>query len=77
MPQIDIVLTAEGQIGIYVQDGSFPEGKASIEAILELLGTRMPLTNVSAVESHRPNADQVEQQHRHHLPAPGGLPHDH
>lgn len=77
MPQIDIVLTADGQIGFYVQDGSFAEGKASIEALVAVLGSQMPLTGLSEVERHRPNAEQIEQQQPQHTHLPGGPTHEH
>ena len=77
MPHIDIVLTADGQIGFYVQDGSFAEGKASIEALVAILGSQMPLTPLSEVESHRPNAEQIEQRQPHHTHLPGGPAHEH
>ena len=77
MPKIDIVLTADGQVGFYVQDGSFAEGKASIEALVAMLGSRMPLTPLSEVESHRPNAEQIEQHQPQHTHVPGGPVHEH
>ena len=72
MPKIDVVLTPDGRIGVYVQDGSFAEAKAAVEALLAQLGAVMPLTEVTAVEQHRHRPTEVRQQHRE----PGGQRHE-
>lgn len=67
MPDITIILGANGQIEAQVPAGSFTGGKAAIEALFTALGQQMALTNVSDVEAHRAADATESEQHDVHL----------
>lgn len=57
---IDIVITQDGKISIYTRSGSFSQGKEAILKLLEELKSQgIELENISPVEQHRHEHQQV------------------
>ena len=60
-----IVVLPTGQISVFVEEGSFEDGKLAIARLLsELEAQGLDFESVSDVEQHRHEAQRVEQRVR-------------
>ncbi len=58
--KIRVVVTNDGQVSLYSDDGTYAEGKEKLEMILGQLKTQgIELTDIGQVEQHRHDDGQV------------------
>ena len=49
-----VIITPEGQLSAFIDEGTFEEGKARLEALLQALtGAKVPIIEAGKVEQHK------------------------
>ena len=60
------IVIVNGQVSVFVEDGTFEEGKSAIAGLMASLGTQgIQFDAVSAVERHRHDDENKVQAHVH------------
>lgn len=55
-----IIITPDGKIAAFIDEGSFAEGKAKLETLLaDLGGLGIELTDIGEVEQHKHDTDHA------------------
>lgn len=65
-----IIVTADGQVAVMADDGTYLQGSQAVQAVLKYLeAAGVPLTEVTPVEQHRAEDDLLHELS--HLTEPG------
>jgi len=59
--KVKVVVLPDGKISAFVEQGSYPEGKAALEKLLAALtGENVEFDDIGQIEQHRHDAIKVE-----------------
>lgn len=62
MTKARVIITGDGQIGLFIDEGSYAEGKEKIDALLQYLAAAgVQLEDITPVEQHKAEDDLLHE----------------